>query len=75
MRGHTRKRGEPGSWEYIVDVGVAAAQRCQVCHKRFWIERRPKESCPSCGGVLTETEERRRETRAGFATARSARRR
>ena len=28
----------------------------------------PKESCPSCGGALKETEERRRETKAGFAT-------
>jgi integrase len=68
MRGHVRKRGEPGSWEYIVDVGLAAAQRCQDCNKRLWIERRPKESCPRCGGPLVETEERRRETKAGFAT-------
>ena len=43
MRGHVRHRGESpsGSWEYIVDVGLAAAQRCEVCGKRFWIERRP----------------------------------
>jgi integrase len=68
MRGHVRKRGEPGSWEYIVDVGLAAAQRCQNCNKRFWIERRPKEKCPKCGGALKETEERRRETKSGFAT-------
>jgi integrase/predicted RNA-binding Zn-ribbon protein involved in translation (DUF1610 family) len=68
MRGHVRKRGEPGSWEYIVDVGIAAAQRCTVCNKRLWIERRPKAKCPKCGGSLTETEERRRETRSGFAT-------
>src|SRR5665647_3167584 len=62
MRGHVRKRGEPGSWEYIVDVGLAAAQRCEDCNKRLWIERRPKQSCPKCGGALKETEERRRET-------------
>ena len=70
MRGHVRHRGEEraGSWEYIVDIGLAAAQRCTVCNKRFWIERRPKESCPKCGGALQETEERRRETKAGFAT-------
>jgi len=68
MRGHTRKRGEPGAWEYIVDVGLAAAQRCESCNKRLWIERRPKESCPRCGGALKETEERRRETKSGFAT-------
>ena len=68
MRGLVRKRGEPGSWEYIVDVGLAAAQRCQSCKKRFWVERRPKATCPKCGGALRETEERRRETKAGFAT-------
>jgi integrase len=70
MRGHVRHRGESpsGSWKYIVDVGLAAAQRCEVCNKRFWLERRPKEKCPKCGGTLRETEERRRETKAGFAT-------
>jgi len=68
MRGHVRKRGEPGSWEYIVDIGMAAAQRCTVCNKRLWVERRPKEKCPKCGGSLTETEERRRETKSGFPT-------
>jgi len=68
MRGHVRKRGEPGSWEYIVDIGQAAAQRCTACNKRFWIERRPKESCTRRGGGLRETEERRRETKAGFST-------
>ena len=42
MRGHIRKRGR-ASFEYIVDVGTAAAQRCEGCNKRFWLERRPKE--------------------------------
>ena len=68
MRGHIRRRGELGSWEYIVDVGTAPAQRCQECSKRFWVERRAKESCPSCDGELVETDERRRETKGGFAT-------
>jgi len=58
MRGHVGKRGEPGSWEYIVDVGIAAAQRCTVCGRRFWVERRAKESCRGCGGALKVTEER-----------------
>ena len=72
MRGHVRKRGDPGSWEYIVDIGPAAAQRCETCRRRFWIERRPKESCPLCGAALRETEERRREIKAGFATRKEA---
>ena len=70
MRGHVRHRGDEraGSWEYIVDIGMAAAERCQTCNRRFWIERRPKLTCPKCGAELHETEERRRETKAGFAT-------
>ena len=70
MRGSIRHRGEEraGSWEYIVDIGLAAAQRCEACNRRFWVERRPKEGCPTCGGTLRETEERRRETKAGFGT-------
>ena len=68
MRGSIRRRGDPGSWEFNADIGIAAAQRCTVCNKRFWIERRPKESCSKCGGTLRDTEERRREIKAGFAT-------
>ena len=69
MRGHIRRRGEH-SFEYIVDVGSATAQRCQLCKRRFWVERMPKESCPRCGGRLTETEERRRAIKGGYATRR-----
>jgi predicted RNA-binding Zn-ribbon protein involved in translation (DUF1610 family) len=68
MRGHIRRRGDPGNWEYIIDVGMAAAQRCHGCGKRYWMERKAKPACPKCGGALAETEERRRKTQAGFAT-------
>ena len=70
MRGSIRHRGEEraGSWEYIVDTGMHTAERCPTCKKRFWVERRPRVSCPKCGGALTETEERRRAIKAGFAT-------
>jgi integrase len=71
MQGHIRSRGKR-SFEYIVDVGMAQAQRCQSCGRRFWVERKLKESCPSCGGRLSETEERRRETKAGFRTRKEA---
>ena len=71
MRGHIRKRGS-ASFEYIVDVGTAPAQRCEGCNKRFWLERQPKESCPACGGRLRETEERRRAIKAGFASRKEA---
>ena len=68
-QGHIRKRRPAG----IVGVHPRrrpsiAAQRCQGCGRRFWVEREPKESCPACGGELRETEERRRETKAGFAS-------
>jgi len=68
VQGHIRRRGPKGSWEYILDVGTFDAQRCQECNRRFWIERRPKDACPACGGELLETEERRRETKAGFTS-------
>ena len=68
MRGHIRRRNDPGSWEYIIDVGMATAQRCSGCSKRFWMERKPKTACPKCNGQLLETEERRRKTQAGFTT-------
>ncbi len=69
MRGHIGRRGEH-SYEYIVDVGMASAQRCQACGRRFWVERKLRESCPKCGGKLLETEERRRAIKGGFATRR-----
>jgi integrase/predicted RNA-binding Zn-ribbon protein involved in translation (DUF1610 family) len=70
MRGHIRHRGEEraGSWEYVVDIGMAAAQRCQSCEKRFWVERKPLDVCPRCGDELRETEERRRAIKGGFPT-------
>ena len=71
MRGHIRRRGS-ASFEYIVDTGTAAAQRCESCNRRFWLERKPKESCPACGGRLRETEERRRAIKAGFASRKEA---
>ncbi len=67
MRGHIRRRGEH-SFEYIVDIGTASAQRCRLCNKRVWVERKPKESCSRCGGELVETEERRRAIKGGYAT-------
>ena len=69
MRGSIRRRGK-ASFEYIVDIGSASAQRCQDCGRRFWVERKPRECCPKCGGELVETEERRRAIKGGFATKR-----
>ena len=71
MQGHIRRR-DAGSWEYTIDVGRAPAQRCQSCGRRFWVERRPKDSCPGCGGELVLADERRRETKGGLGTRREA---
>ncbi len=66
MRGSIRNRGP--SWEYNCDIGAAAAERCCSCNRRFWVERKPRGTCPKCGGQLVETEERRRAIKGGFAT-------
>ena len=55
MQGHIRRRGK-ASYEYIVDVGTAAAQRCSNCGRRFWVERKPRPACPRCGGSLIDSE-------------------
>jgi hypothetical protein len=54
VRGHIRRRGKT-SFEYIVDIGIASAQRCQDCGRRFWVERKPKGGCdgPCLGAVHT----------------------
>ena len=68
MQGSLRRRGPAGGSEYVIDVGTQGAHRCQLCGKRFWVNRRPKGSCPSCGGEISEADERRRQTKGGFAT-------
>ena len=68
MQGSLRRRGPAGSWEYLIDIGSQRAQRCRSCGKRFWVERRLRPSCPGCGGELAEGDERRRQTKGGFAT-------
>ena len=53
------------NWVYVIELGDQRAQVCQKpeCGKRkdgrrfaphFWIERKPLESCPKCGGELQE---------------------
>ena len=67
-RGSIRRRGS--TWEFLVELGMFLAQRCLICGRRFWVERKPKESCPRCGGELANTEERRRAIKGGYATRR-----
>lgn len=65
MRGHVRQRGK--TWSYIIDLGNQKAQRCD-CGARFWLERKPLESCSKCGGELRERVERRQREQGGFKT-------
>jgi hypothetical protein len=68
LRGYIRHRGEEraGSWEYIVDTGMARAQRCTVCMRpdsllgamyvtlaeEFTKEEWPRKVCKVCGKAL-----------------------
>jgi len=72
MQGVVRKRGNPGSWEYIIELGRQPAQRCAECNKRHWVDRTRLEKCPSCGGSLTDVEERRQKSQGGFRTKKEA---
>ena len=69
MRGHLRKRR---TWEYILELGPQPAQRCVSCGRRQWVEGKERKTCPTCGGGLGETIERRQRCQAGFATRRVA---
>ncbi len=72
MRGSVRRRGNPGTWEYRLELGEQPAQRCQSCNARFWLERRPLNACPACGGDLVDVRERRQRTQGGFRTRKDA---
>ncbi len=72
MRGHIRRRGSPGSWTITYEVGRQPAQRCVVCDRRHWIDRRPLNACPKCGGELAMTSERRQKTEGGFLRKKDA---
>ena len=71
MQGSLRRRGPADTWEYLIDIGTQRAQRCRSCHQRFWVERRLRQSCPRCGRALVEADERRRQTKGGFPTAKA----
>jgi integrase len=66
MQGHIRKRDGSSTWTVTYEVGKQPAQRCAACDSRFWVDRRPLDACPKCGGELVNTTERRQKTKGGF---------
>jgi len=79
MKGGIRRpRGPGGGYSYTVELGAQPAQRCPACTEakrrpaRWWLDGKPLDVCPSCGGELRETRERRTEIRGGFATYKEA---
>ncbi len=72
MRGHIRRRGSPGTWTITYELGMQPAQRCTLCNRRFWIDRRALEVCPKCGGDFDLTRERRQKCESGFARRKDA---
>lgn len=73
MRGHIRKRGDPGGWQITYEVGNQPAQRCTVCDKRIWVDRRELASCPRCSAAMAPPKDERRQTTiGGFATQKLA---
>jgi len=72
MRGHVRQPPGMKTWQLIYELGEHSAQRCVDCRKRFWVERRPLDECPRCGGQLVQRVERRQGCRSGFRTKKDA---
>jgi integrase len=72
MRGGIRRRGEHGQWSYTVDLGPWPAQRCNACNARHWRDHRALKVCPTCGGTLRDTRERRQQTAGGYQTRAAA---
>ena len=72
MRAGVRKRAVDGKYAYTITIPGQAAQRCESCGRRFWVERRRLESCPLCHGELRDTIERRQQTTGGFPTRAAA---
>jgi integrase len=72
MRGGVRRRTATGKWSYMIDLGPQPAQRCHDCGKRHWVSRRRLETCPTCGGEMRDTRERRQQTAGGFETRSAA---
>ena len=72
MRGHIRRRGEH-SFEYIVDIGTATAQRCQVCNGASGSSASPGSRVRSAAAHFLRPRSAAARSRAASPRARSAR--
>jgi ssDNA-binding Zn-finger/Zn-ribbon topoisomerase 1 len=48
MRGHIKKRS---TWQFTIDLGLQALQRCPSCRKRYWTKDGRLKRCPKCQGL------------------------
>jgi len=69
LRGHIKKRS---TWQFTIDLGLQALQRCPACRKRYWTKDGRLKRCPKCQGPLEDDLARRQEFHSGFKTKREA---
>jgi len=69
MKGGVRRpRGPGGTWSFTIDMGLQDAQRCSECGRREWVGGESLGTCPTCGGALRDTRERRQVVQGGYQT-------
>ena len=73
MKGSIRRRGT--TWEFNTDIGMAAAQRCKDCDRRFWIERKPNDAAPPAAASSSRPRSGAARSRVALRRRRSASRR
>ena len=74
LQGHIRRRDRRDRGSTSSTSAAIGAQRCQGCGKRFWIERRPKDSVRPAAASCVRPRSAGARPRAALLAARTARR-
>ena len=75
---HGKRKHEGAPYMVVVELGEQPAQVCPVCvdkrggHRLHWLQGKPLDACPTCGGELEDVHERRQFTKGGFKLKREA---